>query len=257
MAPGIDKSNPVPVYLQIASALEGMIRRGDLEVGSRLPSEPALARTFGVNRNTVRHAISLLVDKGLLTKEKGVGTFLRRKHPLRPIHQLGRMTSFVDDFDISGVEIENVVLSKGSVRASPELAAKFGLSPGDPLVKVERLRIADRTPFVLERQYYPYGRFRRLLELELTGSMYRLLVETFQADLHHSVQTLRAVRPPKEVAAKLGIRPSVPCIFLESLAYTSHDECLEVLHSYYRGDRYLFRVEAGEYRREMMSAHNT
>lgn len=253
MLPAVDKSSPIPVYLQIANALEGMIHSGDLEVGSRLPSEPSLARTFGVNRNTVRHAISLLVDKGLLAKEKGVGTFLRRKHPLRPVHELGRMTSFVDDFDLSGVQIENLVLTKARVRASQELAARFGLPPGAPLVKVERLRIADRTPFVLERQYYPYDRFQRLLELELTGSMYALLVQTFQADLHHSVQTLRAIRPPREVAAKLGIRQSVPCIFLESLAYTSRDDCIEVLHSYYRGDRYLFRVEAGEYRREMDS----
>ncbi len=257
MLPSIDKSSPIPVYLQIANALEGLIRSGGLEVGSRLPSEPFLAQTFSVNRNTIRHAISLLVDKGLLTKEKGIGTFLRRAQPLRPIHQLGRMTSFVDDFDLSGVEIENLVLAKGQVRASQELAATFGLTPGEPLVRVERLRIADRTPFVLERQYYPYDRFQRLLELELTGSMYQLLVETFRADLHHSIQTLRAVRPPREVAAKLGVRQSVPCIFLESLAYTSQDVCIEVLHSYYRGDRYIFRVEAGEYRREMNSDPST
>ncbi|MEW6567282.1 MAG: GntR family transcriptional regulator [Chloroflexota bacterium] len=253
----VDKSSPIPVYLQIASSLERMIRSSELAVGAQLPSEPALAQAFGVNRNTVRHAIALLVDKGLLSKEKGVGTFLRRKHPLRPVHQLGHMTSFVDDFDLSGIEIENVVLSKGRARAGHELAAKFGLRPGDPLVKVERLRIADKTPFVLERQFYPYDRFERLLDLELTGSMYQLLIREFQADLHHSTQTLRAVRPSKDVAAKLGIRQSVPCVFLESLAYTSQDICIEVLHSYYRGDRYLFQVEAGEYRREMDSAPST
>jgi hypothetical protein len=55
------------------------------------------------------------------------------------------------------------------------------------------------------------------------------------------------------VAEKLGIRVAIPCIFLESLAYTTDGRCIEVLRSTYRGDRYLFRVEAGGYRREMAS----
>jgi GntR family transcriptional regulator len=249
----IDRSSPVPLYLQLASHLEAQIRSGELGVGSRLPPEIILAGQSGLNRNTVRQAIGLLVHKGLVEKQKGVGSFVRRGDSLYPIHNLGRITSFVDDFDVTGIEVQDLLLSRRQERASPALARQLGLAPGAPVVTMERLRIANRTPFVLEQEYFPYDEFRGLLDMEIEGPLYRLLVDRFGADLHHSVQTLRAVRPPRAVAAKLGIRASIPCIFLESLAYTSAGRCIEVLRSHYRGDRYLFRVEAGQYRREMAS----
>lgn len=246
----VDRSSPIPLYLQLGRWLEGQIAQGILPVGARLPSEPALSDEFGLNRNTVRQAIALLVQKGLVEKQKGLGSFVRRRSPIEPIHRLSRMTSFVDDFDVRDVRVENVVLARRREPAGADLAARLALAPGDPVVRVERLRLADRTPFVLERGSYPYPRFARLLELDLRGSIYALLTSEFAVDLHRSVQTLRAVRPPRDVAGKLRINPTLPCILIESLAYTSTDQCIEVLQSFYRGDRYLFQVESGGYRRE-------
>ena len=119
------------------------------------------------------------------------------------------------------------------------------------LVEIERLRIADKTPLVLERQYYSFKDFGELLEIELKGSMYQLLINHFQADLDHSIQTIRAVKPSREIARLMGISSDTPCIFLESLAYNSQNVCIEILQSFYRGDRYMFRVETGRYRRHI------
>ncbi len=247
----LDRASPVPLYLQLANRLEEQIQRGEVGVGARLPPEAALAAETGLNRNTVRQAISLLVRKGLIEKQKGVGSFVRRGEALQAVHELGRMTSFIDDFDVAGIQTDDVVLAQRQERATPALAAQLGLAPADPVVMLERLRIADRTPFVLEQEYFPYHQFSGLLEIEIRSPLYRLLVERFGADLHHSVQTLRAIRPSRATAEKLGIPPSIPCILLESLAFTSAGRCIEVLRSTYRGDRYRFRVEAGQYRREM------
>lgn len=247
MKASVDKSSLIPLYLQLADWIEEMIKKGNLEVGAKLQSEGELAADVGLNRNTVRHAISLLVQKGLLEKQKGVGTFVKRKEVFHPIRELGKMTSFVDDFEMDHVEIEDAIISKGKEKAPPELAKRFMLEPGDQVVKIERLRIADKTPFVLEVQFYPFKNFGRLLEMEISGSMYRLLTEEFNADLHHSIRTIRAVKPTEDIARKLGISRAIPCIFLESLAFTAENTCIEVLNSYYRGDRYLFRVETGQY----------
>ena len=78
-------------------------------------------------------------------------------------------------------------------------------------------------------------------------------IDRFNADLNHSIQTIRAVTPPGKIAQVLGISTTVPCILLESLAYTSRDVCIEVLQSFYRGDRYLFKVETDQYGRYMRS----
>jgi GntR family transcriptional regulator len=253
----IDKTNPIPLYIQLANCLESMIKNGSYTVGSLLPPEGELADETGVNRNTVRHAIDLLTQKGLVEKRKGVGTMVKRKSPLNPVHKMNRMTSFVDDFEIDKVEIEDVILSKEKIPATDELAEKLALTPGESVVKIERVRIADKIPLVLEIQYYSFERFGKLLDMDIKGSMYKILTKVFNVNLDHSVQTIRVMNPTKEVANSLGMHPhtpsifrvNTPCIFLESLAYTEKGMCIEVLHSYYCGDRYLFKVETGEYQR--------
>ncbi|OGO68204.1 MAG: hypothetical protein A2Z37_18070 [Chloroflexi bacterium RBG_19FT_COMBO_62_14] len=249
--PVLDRSSPIPLYVQLANWLEGRIAADQFPLGSKLPPEGELASSFQLNRNTVRHALSSLVQRGLVAKEKGVGTFVRRSQALSPIHRLDRLTSFLDDFNLGEVLIEDSILSKDRLPASPELAAKLGLEPGEDLVKIERLRIADKTPLVFESQFYAHRQFGELLQMEIRGSMYQILTSRFNADLHHSTQTLRAVRPPGAIARRLATSHDVPCMYIESLAYTAQDKCIEILQSYYRGDRYLFRVETGEYRREM------
>ena len=247
LASALDKDSPIPLYLQLARRLEGLIAEGALPVGSRLPGEDDLARQFRLNRNTVRHALSLLVQYGVVRKERGVGSFVRRGRALTPVHSLDRMTSFIDDFELGNVDVEDTILAQDRLPAPSDLAAKLGVRPGAHLVRIERLRLADGMPFVLERQYYDFRAFGRLLDLDIRGSMYQLLIREFQADLHHSVQTLRAVRPPRDVARRLRLVGEIPCMFLESTAFTSDDRPLEVLRAHYRGDRYTFRVESGRY----------
>jgi GntR family transcriptional regulator len=249
--PEMDRSSPVPLYHQLSRWLEARIAEGTFPVGDRLPSETQLAARFDLHRNTVRHAISELAEEGLVETRRGVGTFVKRMSSLVPVHRLGRITSFVDDFEINDVAFEDQMLGKEAVAAPIEVAAKLRVDPGASLVKVERLRLADRTPFVFERQYYPYGPFHRLLEMEISGSLYRILTERFGADLHHSTKTLRAISPDEETARRLGIPRAVPCMAIESVTYSSGNEPLEVLHAYYRGDRYLFQVESVGYRGEM------
>ena len=246
-APTLDKSSPIPLYVQLAGRLEGLIAQGSFPLGARLPGEGELARQYDVNRNTVRHALSLLVRNGMLQTERGVGSFVRRTRLLAPIHRLDRITSFVDDFSLGDVRAEDALLARDRVRATQDLAEKLGVARGADLVRVDRLRMADGVPYVLERQYYDHARFGRLLEIDIQGSLYQLLTREFDVVLHRSVQTLRAVLPPRAVAHRLQISIDVPCMFLESLTSDPNGRCLEVLQAFYRGDRYLFRVESGQY----------
>ncbi len=245
----LDKLSPIPLYHQLASWLEARIADSTFRVGEKMPSETQLARQFGLNRNTVRHAIASLVQKGLVERQRGMGTFVKRKVLLVPVHRLDRITSFVDDFEISGVELDDRELSKEVIRASEEIASKLKIGRNERVIRIERLRIADRIPFVLEQQYYDYQVFKGLLEKEIQGSMYRILVEHFDADLHRSVRTLRAMMPSPEIARRLMIGKAIPCMFLESITFDTQEKPLELLHSFYRGDRYLFKVESTPDRR--------
>jgi GntR family transcriptional regulator len=245
----LDKHSPIPLYHQLANWIEARIAEGTFQVGGNIPSETQLAEDFQLNRNTVRHALASLSQKGLLERRRGVGTIVIRKALINPVHRLGRITSFIDDFDINGIELDDHEISKDVVKASDEVIKKLQLESGADVICIERLRIADRTPFVLERQYYGYGTFKDLLQIKIQGSMYRILVQHFNVDLHHSVQTLRAIMPTEEIAQKLNIGKTIPCMFMESITYDSQDRPVELLYSFYRGDRYLFQVESTQYRR--------
>jgi len=246
----IDKTSPLPLYVQVADWLESMIMRGRYQINSKLPSEGELAQKFQLNRNTIRQAISLLVQKGFVEKQKGVGTFVKRKTSLLPIHKFGRMVSFIDDFNLVNVELDDRVILKRKIIAGDDLAEKLDIKPEDYVVQIDRVRIADKAPLIFERQFYSFRDFGELLEMEIKGSMYQILTKHFTADLNHSIQTLRAINPAKEIARVLKISKNTPCLFLESLAYNSQNICIEVLQSFYRGDRYLFRVETGQYKIE-------
>ena len=246
----VDRDNPVPMYLQVSNWIESMLQSSEYDVGSKLPSEGELAVKFQLNRNTIRHAISVMVQQGLLEKQKGVGTFVRRKKPLAPVRQLGKMTSFIDDFELGardGLETESKIISQEKIAPPAEISAALDIPGGEFVIKIERVRIADKTPFLYEIQYYSYTKFSQLLDMEIKGSMYQVLVDKFGADLDHSIRTLQAIRPSKEIASRLMISRDIPCIFYKSRAFNTKGECLEVLHSYYRGDRYLFQVETGSY----------
>jgi GntR family transcriptional regulator len=245
----LDKRSPIPLYHQLANWLEARIADGTFQVGERIPSETQLSEDFRLNRNTVRHALASLSQKGLIERRRGEGTFVKRKALVIPVHRLDRITSFVDDFEINGIELDDHQLSKEVVTVSEEIASKLQLDTYARVIRVERLRIADHIPLVLEQQYYAYELFPGLLDENIQGSMYKILVQQFNADLHHSIQTLRAVMPPEEIAQRLNIDMFIPCMFLESITYDSQDQPVELLYAFYRGDRYLFQVESTQYRR--------
>ena len=247
----IDKTSPMPLYAQVADWLESMIKRERYRVGTKLPSEGELAKKFKLNRNTIRQAISLLVQKGFVEKQKGVGTFIREKTPSLAIHQLSRIVNFSDDFNLNKVELEDRIILKKKIIAEKDLAEKLDIKPEDCAVKIERVRIANKTPMIFERQFYSFRDFGGLLEIEIKGSMYQILINNFNVNLDYSIQTFRAINPAKEIAQLLKISMNTPCLFLESLAYNSQNICIEVLQSFYRGDKYQFRVETGQYKRQI------
>src|SRR5262245_63001298 len=89
----INRSSPVPLYFQVAEQLEQAIVDGELAPGDRIANEIALAGELGLSRPTMRQAIQLLVDKGLLVRKRGVGTQVVHGQIRRPVE----LTSLHDD----------------------------------------------------------------------------------------------------------------------------------------------------------------
>lgn len=243
----VDPSNPIPKYLQISSWLRELIQTGRYKKGEKLPSEIQLAKICEVNRNTLRQAISELTSDGILIKEKGRGTFVSLIKPVTLKHKLERISSFRDDLGQVGFK-ENTVVLKKRIEAAPDHVAKILILGTDTkVVVVHRIRKGDDIPLIYEESYLPGKMFKDILDMDLTGSMYKILSERFDIVLARSDQTIRAVNLKVQIAKLFDLPKNTAGLYMESVTYNENNIPVEVLCSYYRGDKYVFEVELGRY----------
>ena len=141
------KNSKVPWYHQVAETLRESLARGEWRPGDLMPSEQELQRRFEVSRVTIRQAMNLLVNEGLIFRQRGRGTFVA--HPT--IEQgLARIVSFTEDMARRGFTPGTEMLESELIPASPEIAARLDVMPGEELARIRRLRIADDEPMSIE-----------------------------------------------------------------------------------------------------------
>ena len=243
----VDASNPIPKYLQISAWLREVIQSGRYKVGERLPSEVELSQMCGVNRNTLRQAIAELTVAGILRKEKGTGTFVSAPAPSELKHKLERIYSFRDMLGQSGIKAKTIVIEKGIEQADEYVAKTLFLGSSKKVIAVRRIRAGNGTPYIFEESYLPADTFEGFLNFDLTGSMYDLISERFNVVLARSKQTISAVNLNKKIAKILGIAANSAAIFSEYITFDDKSMPVEILYSYYRGDKYKLEIELGRY----------
>ncbi len=243
----VDPANPIPKYLQISAWLKELIQTGRYKKGEKLPSEIELSKICSVNRNTLRQAISELVAEGILRKEKGTGTFVASSAPVALKHKLRQISSFGDDLNGIGIKEKTIILSKRIEEATDHVAKALILGSNTKVIVVRRLRTGNDIPFIYEESYLPGNMFKDILEMDLTGSMYKILAEHFHSVLARSEQRIRALNLKGKIATYLDIPDNSAGLYMESVTFNENNIPIEVLCAYYRGDKYVFEVEVGQY----------
>jgi DNA-binding GntR family transcriptional regulator len=231
----IDRSSPVPMYFQISRQLEDAVDRGDLIPGERLPNEVELAESLAISRPTMRQALEHLVEKGLLTRKRGVGTQVSNTQVRRRV----ALTSLFEDLAAAGRTPETRVL-----RLDPDCVdrpAARALSTDGTLVYCERVRLADGRPLAILRNWLP-ARFAdiTLADLEAHG-LYQLLA---QRNGRPSVakQRITAVPASAAEAKLLDVKPHAPLISMQRTAFDSAGHAVEFADNLYRADLYAIEV---------------
>jgi GntR family transcriptional regulator len=242
-----DATNPIPKYIQISTWLKELIQAGRYRPGERLPSEMELSQMCGVNRNTLRQALSELATVGLLRKEKGTGTFVAARAPVELRHKLERILSFTDLMRDSGVAESTTILKKGTETARDDVAKALFLGADKKVIVIRRVRAGDGIPIIYEESYLPKDLFDGILQMSLKGSMYKIMTEHFNLVLARCKQTISAVNLNHQITKILGLPRNSAGIFIESLTFDENSMPIEVLHSYHRGDKYKLEIELGRY----------
>jgi GntR family phosphonate transport system transcriptional regulator len=233
----------VSLWRQIAQALEAEIADGSQPPGSRLPTEAALATRHAVNRHTVRRALESLAQRGLIRIEQGRGSFVAEDVV---DYRLGSRTRFSELIRAQNREPEGRVLGIGEVPAELAVAEALKLRPGRPVLRVERLGLADGRPVVLGAHHFVLPRFAGLAgALGGHGSITRALAECGVPDYRRAWTRLTARPPTPEEAALLQQARARPVMVAEALTLDAEGRPIDFTLSRYAAGRVQIVIEGG------------
>ncbi len=189
----INRDGPRMLYVQIAETLASEVQ-DRYQPGDRLPTEYELTRRFGVNRHTLRHAVDLLVARGLLVRRQGLGTFVLAPLVAYPLHSQAR---FSDNLAAAGHSRESTRLSVAAEPAPAEVAAALRLQVGNTAWRLETLRAVDGRPTTIITHWLPLELFP-----DLAG--------TYQGGSLHSLLRTRYGVQPRRASTMVGAQPADP-----------------------------------------------
>lgn len=234
----LDPNGVVPLYHQLKERLR--IVAGKLEPNTMIPSEKQLMAITGVSRVTIRRAIADLVGEGILYARAGAGTFTV---PDRVETGLNRPVGFTESVLQLGRTPSTRVLQKDVVPAPQAVARRLGLTEGEDVFLVERLRYIDGIPCMVERAHFPYPVVRGIDQEDLKGSIYQLLRTKYGLSIVDGSETVTAVNADRRLAKLLDIPLAAAVLATFRITQTSDKIPLEYTIQYARGDQCAFRVQ--------------
>lgn len=232
----LDRSTPVPLYHQLAQAIEAAIVRGDLAPGDRLENELDMASRLKLSRPTIRQAIQELVDKGVVVRKRGVGTQVVQN----PVHRSVELTSLYDDLTTAGMHPSTQLLEYRIGVPDDELRTELGLAVGAEAVTVKRLRCAGGEPLALMINHLPAEICPPAGELE-AGGLYKGL-RGRGVHIRLARQRIGAKAADEDEATLLGDAVGTPLLTMQRTAFDDAGRVVEVGRHAYRADRYFFET---------------
>lgn len=235
-------ADDVPLYLQIAEGLLSQIESRTLRPGEQLPPERTLSESLGVNRMTLRQALSKLETEGYLNRRQGAGTFVARPKIER---QAGRLVPFSRSMTRRGYKPGARVVALEQQPASAAIAAKLRVPISSRLYFVRRVRLINREPALLETFWMPVRRFPRFEQFDIAKrSVYEIMESEYGVKVSRARQSLEPAVASEYEARLLGIEAGAPLMLEERLAFDARGRPVEYGKDLYRGDRFRFVTDS-------------
>lgn len=236
-----DKTAATPIWKAIAATLRTDLAEGRYAPGDKLPTEAALAERFGVNRHTVRHGISALVDEGLIRTRRGAGAFVVSTLTEYPI---GSRVRFHENLIAAGRKPEKRVLHVDTHAATKGEARALAIGVGDPVCAYHGLSLADGSPIAVFESLFPLGRLPGIgAALETTSSVTAALNAVGIADYTRASTRLTAVRASATQAIHLRVAEGDPLLRSTGINVDKDSVPVEFGRTWFVGDRVTLTLE--------------
>jgi GntR family transcriptional regulator len=227
-----------PLYQVVADSILQQIEEGKFKPGDRLPSENDLCEIYSVGRNTTRHALAELANKGVLRTIHGVGTFVSEDRFTKTAEVL---YGFSQEMALRGIKVTSQVLDAKIITADPFLARRLRVQLGTEVVFLYRLRLMDGEPTAIERAYLPHHLCPGILDYDFSReSLYEVLSKKYNMKPDHAEQEIEAELATEEVAKLLGLKPPTVVLVFHRETRTRDGLVIEYVDSELRADRFRF-----------------
>jgi GntR family transcriptional regulator len=232
----------LPLYLRLHDALQARIEQGEWKPGTVLPAETSLTEEYGVALGTMRKAIDQLAAAGLVERQQGRGTFVRRPQFGNSLFRFFRLQ------DKAGQPMQPAshILGRGLEPLPAAAAAGLGLAEGAPGIRLARLRLVDGEPILAEEVWLDPAVFGDILTLPVEAFgvlLYPLYEERFGQLIVTAEEDLSVETAEPGTAHLLGMAPGSPVIVIERQAFGYGRRPLEWRRSIGPAERFRYHVE--------------
>ena len=238
-----DAASGVALWRQVADGIERGIADGRFAAGERLPGEMEIAGTYRVNRHTVRRALATLAERGLVRAERGSGTYVEAPRIAYPLRSRTRFSEIVG---AGGREPAGRLIGAFEEPATRELARQLGLKTGAALVRIEALRLADRTPICVGTTWLAAERFPDAGQVyERVRSTTKLLAHFGVRDYRRASTRVTAAIVDAADAARLDLALGRPVLVVDSTDVDAGGKPILTTRARFAAERVEFLVENG------------
>jgi GntR family transcriptional regulator len=212
-------------YAALAAALRQRVIDGEWPAGSALPAETRLAAEHGVALGTLRRALELLVEQGLIERHHGKGTFVRGGLSGAPMLRFFRFGAG------DGERPSSRILARQPAPASAEVARRLGIGRGEAVLRVQRLRSLGGQPRLLEEIWLPLPLFGALLEVapaQWGELLYPFFVERCGVTVTRASDEIAFAHLTAAQARALALAAGHPGVVVTRQAYDLAGRCVEL-----------------------------
>ena len=238
-------SSKTHLFQSIAQALRSDIAEGAYPSGRKLPTEAELAARFGVNRHTVRHALSVLTDEGLVQSRRGSGTVVVG----RPLdYPLGKRVRFHQNLAEAGRDADKRVLSLEVRDATDKDARVLKVPLGAPVCIRRGVSMADSSPVAFSESRFPEHWLPGLAAaLEDSASITAALSQVGIDDYTRATTRVAAERATATMALHLGLSEGDPVLYTSSTNIDAKGRVVEYGQTWFAGARVVLTLDHREF----------
>jgi GntR family transcriptional regulator len=242
MKDAINFESHIPYYIQLMDIMREKVQQAEWRQGDQIPGEQDLCERYQVSRTVVRQALRELEYEGVITRQKGKGTFISLPKISEGLVQ--KLTGFYQDMVERGLKPGSKVLHQDITSSNEKVARFLNIQPGVKVIDIQRLRYINDEPIQLVTTYIPYDTCPSLATVDLSNqSLYAYLEKECGIYITKGHRFIEAVLANEHEAELLGIERAAPLLMLDSVSYSEDGQAIEYYHALHRGDRSRFEVE--------------